>query len=161
MIGVKRPSIVRVKCYDAGGDVLDRYVVFFSRSTRKWCSSSVAMSSNPYHPQGFWCSAGNSTIGKHLGKRVAFSELPEACQRAVGQYLATNLATNLASAAYRPPHIIDACGIQRFCVGRTDRRPVYGNKRRRWFATKDQAEQFLETLPEADVAAGRYYIDER
>jgi len=46
-------------------------------------------------------------------------------------------------------------------VGRIDQRPVYGNKRRRWFATEDQAEQFLGTLPEADVAAGLYYLERR
>lgn len=50
---------------------------------------------------------------------------------------------------------------RQFCVGRIDQRPVYGNKRRRWFATEDQAEQFLGTLPEADVAAGLYYLERR
>lgn len=48
----------------------------------------------------------------------------------------------------------------RFCVGRNDRLPMWADKSRRWFETKAQAMQFLETLPEADVAAGRYYIDE-
>jgi len=48
----------------------------------------------------------------------------------------------------------------RFCVGRNDRLPMWAGKSRRWFETKAQAMQFLETLPEADVAAGRYYIDE-
>lgn len=49
---------------------------------------------------------------------------------------------------------------RRFCVGCKHRLPIWEGKSRRWFETKAQAMQFLETLPEANVAAGQYYVDE-
>ena len=49
----------------------------------------------------------------------------------------------------------------RFCVGRNDQRSVQGSYRRRWFATESEAEKYLETLPEADVSAGLYYLEKR
>lgn len=91
------PKYVRV--YDNGGETFDRYTVLFTgryagRPVGR--TEYVGMSENPCHPQGFgqhgeiegvpdaqrgWPPA----IGRkcHLGKRIAFTDLPDECQRVV------------------------------------------------------------------------------
>jgi len=84
------------KAYDNGGKTFDRYTVTFEvydEKTGKWevCRDgfkivALGMSEHPFHPQGFGQSC-NCVEGRHLGKRVKFSELPPDVQRCVIQYL--------------------------------------------------------------------------
>lgn len=99
-----------VRCYDNGGTSapggsIDRYTVVFSGRA---ASASIggdypylAMNAAPFHPQGFGqhgsskgraCDCtGNSwagpSIGRkcHLGRRIAFVDLPEDCRKLVLQ----------------------------------------------------------------------------
>ena len=99
-----------VRCWDNGGRSADRYTVCFTgrqaveKRGRNWQYPYVAMSAKPYHPQGFgqhgWsedhpCDTNDkgraSAIGRkgHLGARIAFTDLPDDCQRLViDDYLA-------------------------------------------------------------------------
>lgn len=92
-----------VHCYDNGGPdgksgSIDRFtVVFTGRYKGRQGCDYLAMSSQPFHPQGFgqhgWnqipIDANNSgfapAIGKrnHLGRRIAFQDLPADCQKFV------------------------------------------------------------------------------
>jgi hypothetical protein len=76
-----------IRCYDNGGKTFDRYTVVFTRGKRVY----LGMSAHPSHPQGFgqhgeW-SKGESSIDwptyGHLGKKIAFEQLPEECQKCV------------------------------------------------------------------------------
>lgn len=74
---------MNVKCYDNGGKTADRYtVIYFDYPERNGSFAAVAMSAQPFHPQGFGqhCTA---MPGRHLGRHIAFEELPEDCQRLV------------------------------------------------------------------------------
>jgi len=87
-----------VRCYDNGGESFDRFTVVFTGNYkgRDGCDY-VGMSEFPFHPQGFGQhgyaeniidtnkSGFAPAIGRknHLGKRIAFSELPEDCQKLV------------------------------------------------------------------------------
>jgi len=88
-----KPKWIRV--YDLGpNDALDRYTVVFTKkaitNTRKgrWFLY-VAMSGQPYHPQGIW--QHGESIGQpidrpkygHLGKRIDFFDLPQDCRKVV------------------------------------------------------------------------------
>jgi hypothetical protein len=73
-------EIIRISCWDDGGKTLDRYtVVFLDQPSNSRNYSALAMSSNPFHAQGFgqhtW-----SMIGPHLGKKIKFEQLPYNCQ---------------------------------------------------------------------------------
>lgn len=80
-----------VRCYDNGGASFDRYtVVFTGRYKHQTAGQSLylGMSENPYHPQGFGQHGESDTpidrpTSRHLGKRIAFSALPEPCQKLV------------------------------------------------------------------------------
>jgi hypothetical protein len=78
----------RIRVYDNGGKTFDRYTVayletaFISRATGKKEYEFVGMSAYPFHPQGFG-QHGECGIGRHLGKRIKFADLPEQCQRLV------------------------------------------------------------------------------
>lgn len=82
-----KPKYVRV--YDNGGESIDRYTVVFSQLRTGWCYY-LAMNGAPFHPQGF-CQSGEAPLAidyptyGHLGKKITFDALPEACQRAVMQ----------------------------------------------------------------------------
>ncbi len=74
-----------VRAYDNGGKTIDRYtVVYMDLPERSWNNTfqAVAMNCEPFHPQGFGqhCTA---QPGRHLGKRIALTDLPEDCQRLV------------------------------------------------------------------------------
>jgi hypothetical protein len=90
-----------VRCYD-NGESGDRYTVVFSKKSvtqnRPHYFMYLGMSGAPFHPQGVcqhgetphWpCDAKNGkwppAIGRknHLGKRIAFADLPADCQKAV------------------------------------------------------------------------------
>jgi hypothetical protein len=74
-----------VRVYDLGEDaeVIDRYTVVRLdwEETRDGLKTCFGMSEHPTHPQGFG-QHGAAMPGRHLGKLIAFSELPEECQRA-------------------------------------------------------------------------------
>ena len=88
-----------VRCYDNGGETIDRYTVVFSGRYPKDGAGhlSIGMSSNPTHPHGIGQHSCDSppidcpdwtwapAIGRknHLGRRIAFSDLPNECQRVV------------------------------------------------------------------------------
>ena len=84
-----------VRIYDNGGKTFDRYTVLFTNrpyysktSTKAYdpMREALAMSTYPFHPQGYGqhCSA---VPGRHLGKRIAFKDLPPDCQTLVKQNL--------------------------------------------------------------------------
>jgi hypothetical protein len=84
-----------ISCWDDGESVVDRYtVVFLDEIDDQGKVGYLAMSSNPFHPQGF-CQHGDMMIGdvayKGRGgaftKRIKFSDLPPDCQKAVQQDL--------------------------------------------------------------------------
>lgn len=103
-----------LRCYDNGGETIDRYTVIFGGRTSvlrlKGCANQypyLAMNCAPFHPQGFGqhghtnhqpadtIRAGGGynwppAIGRkcHLGTRIRFTELPEDCQKlALRDYL--------------------------------------------------------------------------
>jgi len=94
-----------IRCYDNGGRSADRFIVCFTGKYRKgrgWERTQfehVAMSSNPFHPQGVgqhgqsetqidvnqWGFAPTFGRKNHLGKRIRFNDLPADCQKLVLQ----------------------------------------------------------------------------
>lgn len=98
------------KAYDNGGKTVDRYTVTFeiyNDHTGEWDIFSegtntgapegdpsfkkiycLGMSDHPFHPQGVGQTS-TCVEGRHLGRRVKFSELPEEVKRCVIQYLET------------------------------------------------------------------------
>lgn len=66
--------------YDNGGRSADRFTIVFDVASRKlgptmlW--ECVGSSMNPTHPQGFYQHS-DCVLGNHLGKRIAFADLPE------------------------------------------------------------------------------------
>jgi hypothetical protein len=86
-----------IRVYDSGGSG-DRYtVVFMNRADygygRDYIRQTgcdfypcVGMSGAPFHPQGI-CQHTDCMLGKHLGKRIPFAQLPEDCRKAVLQDL--------------------------------------------------------------------------
>ena len=82
----------RIACYDMGDDseVADRYTVVYvdypvSPGNKRY--NCVGMSALPFHPQGVGQHS-MAMLGKHLGKRILFKDLPEDCQKLVNQDLA-------------------------------------------------------------------------
>lgn len=84
-----------VRCYDNGGETFDRYTVVFTKKRQRRggiigraAFLYVAMSANPYHPQGFGQHGESDmpidrpTYG-HLGKRIRFEDLPDDCKTVV------------------------------------------------------------------------------
>lgn len=89
-----------VRCYDNGGETIDRYTVVYSGripgQLRGWCQY-VGMSAAPFHPQGFgqhgeadhaidvdrW--GFPPALGRRgrLGRRIPFGALPADCRRLV------------------------------------------------------------------------------
>jgi hypothetical protein len=74
-----------VKIYDNGGKSFDRYTaVYTDQKERSGLFTCLGMSEHPFHPQGFGQHS-TAQLGRHLGKRIEFSELPADCQKAVLQ----------------------------------------------------------------------------
>jgi hypothetical protein len=72
---------------DNGGETFDRYTVVYDQiGDSQGNYEAVGMSEHPFHPQGFGqhCTA---MTGKHLGKRIKFSDLPKDCQKLVNRDL--------------------------------------------------------------------------
>lgn len=94
----KRPT--NIKIYDNGGQTYDRYtVVYMDQVERpayigkdylgKPCYidkayACLGMSAEPFHPLGFGQHS-SAMVGPHLGRRLAWKNLPVDCQRAVLQ----------------------------------------------------------------------------
>ena len=80
-----------IRCYDNGGETIDRYTAVFTGNYRKKTGGEfwhLCMSANPYHPQGMGQHGGsNDQIDKptysHLGKKINFTDLPADCQKLV------------------------------------------------------------------------------
>ena len=73
-----------IKCYDSP-KFGDRYtVVFLDQPERGGMFVCLGMSERPFHPQGIGQHSA-AQLGRHLGKRVAFTDLPNDCQKAVLQ----------------------------------------------------------------------------
>jgi len=82
-----------VRCYDNGGESIDRYTVVFTGRYRAKTGGAwwyVSMNSAPFHPQGFGQhgeSEGALPIDRptssHLGRKVQFADLPDDCRRLV------------------------------------------------------------------------------
>lgn len=76
----------RVRCYDNGGRTCDRFTAVYMDSPegKPGTFQALGASERPFHPQGFGqhCTA---TPGRHLGRRVAVSDLPADVQRAILQ----------------------------------------------------------------------------
>ena len=86
-IVIKGNSIIEgqpIRCYDNGGKTCDRYTVVYMAEPERQPNTFAAlgMSAAPFHPQGFGqhCTA---MPGKHLGRRILFSALPDDCQKLV------------------------------------------------------------------------------
>ena len=76
-----------LRIYDNGGKTFDRYtVVFMSRpyAPNSPLREALAMSGNPYHPQGFGQFT-SALPGRHLGKRIKPDALPNDCQNFLNQ----------------------------------------------------------------------------
>lgn len=71
-------KIIRV--YDNGGKTSDRYLVVLAKRGYVMANPAhhpmLSMSDEPSHPQGVSL-FGEGRIGKHLGKRIKFDDLPE------------------------------------------------------------------------------------
>ena len=76
-----------IKCYDNGGRSIDRYTVVFmdqpeaGRGQMAGLYGALGMNGSPFHPQGF-CQHTYTMVGSHLGRKIAFADLPLDCQRA-------------------------------------------------------------------------------
>ena len=88
--GERTPRYIR--CYDNGGESLDRYTVVYTRThltlgTDRYYTS-VSMNDMPFFPSGI-CQHGehprliDRPTSSHLGRRIPFSALPEDCRRVV------------------------------------------------------------------------------
>lgn len=75
---------MNIRCYDNGGKTMDRYTVIYMDQPeyKHKTYACVGMSEHPFHPQGFGQHL-TAMVGRHLGKRIKFEELPEDCQKLV------------------------------------------------------------------------------
>ncbi len=77
-----------LRCYDLP-EYGDRYTVIYTKKTIAKDAPGVflfvGMSASPFHPQGIGMHGEikREHIGKHLGKRIPFSALPDDCQTLV------------------------------------------------------------------------------
>lgn len=85
-----RPAKLRI--YDNGGASVDRYTVVFTGNYkgRGGRCHYLAMSGEPFHPQGFGQHGEHHTVidrpqYSHLGKPIGFDDLPADCQKFVWQ----------------------------------------------------------------------------
>jgi hypothetical protein len=80
-----------IHCYDNGGRSADRYTVVFTGRYRHLMGGQfyyLAMSSQPFHPQGVGLSGSSQTqidypMYSHIGKKIGFDKLPPDCKKAV------------------------------------------------------------------------------
>jgi hypothetical protein len=74
------------RVYDNGGTTWDRFTVFYKR--HPWdvlkFHEYVGMSADPFHGFG---QHGTGMLGRHNGKTINFSDLPEPCRELVSSDL--------------------------------------------------------------------------
>ena len=76
-----------VRVYDNGGESFDRYTVLrLDWPETVGCVMAIGMSEHPTHPQGFGQHT-SAMDGSHLGKRIAFRDLPTSCQEVAKHFL--------------------------------------------------------------------------
>ncbi len=77
-------NVANIRCYDNGGKTFDRYtVVYMNQPEReRGLYAAIGASEEPFHPMGFGqhCTA---MPGRHLGRRIAFEDLPQDVQKMV------------------------------------------------------------------------------
>ena len=78
-------DINKVRIYDAGSVVYDRYtIIFVNRKFNPPYYEALVASRDPYHPQGFGqhisCLLPNKYNRVHLGRRLRLDQLPEKVQ---------------------------------------------------------------------------------
>lgn len=78
----------RIRCHDNGGETIDRYTVVYLNQPEHQVNTftCLAMNAAPFHPQGFGQHS-SAMLGRHLGKRIAFTDLPADCQKLVNRNL--------------------------------------------------------------------------
>lgn len=75
------PSALQV--YDNGGKTFDRYTaVYMWQREGNGLYGCIGMSEDPFHPQGFGQHS-SAAPGRHLGKRIAYGDLPVECRMAI------------------------------------------------------------------------------
>lgn len=78
-----------IAIYDNGGETMDRYTIVFNtyHNWQETLRECLALSNDPNSPQGFsqWSSC---QVGKHLGKKLKFEQLPEHIQKHVEMRMA-------------------------------------------------------------------------
>ncbi len=86
-----KKALRNVKIYDNGGTsvkngTIDRYTAAYTdwEGAKEYYCVMRAMSSEPFHPQGFGQMCEGMT-GSHLGKRIKFADLPQPCQELILQ----------------------------------------------------------------------------
>lgn len=83
----------KIRCYDNGGESADRFTIVYTGNYRETTGGDfyyLACDSHPCHPMGFGQHGGSDTqidrpAYSHLGKKIKFSELPQAVQEWVIQ----------------------------------------------------------------------------
>ena len=77
------------RIYDNGGETFDRYTIAFKghRSFGGMEYPYLAASSDPFHGFGQHGWSSNYLDGKHLGKRVAFEDVPKPVRQFIRQEL--------------------------------------------------------------------------
>jgi hypothetical protein len=88
---LNRKPIKVLGVYDNGGKTLDRYTVVYDivegTELGRKLYSCLGMNAAPFHPQGIGMH-GTAIRGRHLGKKIKLTDLPEDCQKAVALDLA-------------------------------------------------------------------------
>lgn len=78
----------KIRCYDNQGKTIDRYTVIYLDQPERHYLGKIyngrGMSIDPFHGVGQMVSA---AVGSHLGKRIAFKDLPKDCQKVVNDDL--------------------------------------------------------------------------
>lgn len=79
---MRNVHIGHVLCYDNGGESFDRYTAVYPKRKGYW--PYIAMSDDPFHPQGFGQHGElRQPPGEHLGALISFEQLPVNCQNAI------------------------------------------------------------------------------
>lgn len=79
----ERVNKLRIRCYDNGGASIDRYTVVYIDHPQGELFTCVCMNAMPFHPCYGFGQHSVAKIGRHLGKRIAFADLPADCQKLV------------------------------------------------------------------------------
>ena len=72
--------------YDNGGKTADRYTVVYKDMPERQPGTyyCLSMCETPFDPCGIGMHGG-AMLGRHLGKRITFEQLPPDCQKLVKQ----------------------------------------------------------------------------